>query len=208
MRPILPPLETFGLHSRMSALFWHTSSKNDDMHMIRYDLTTRSTDFATHIPHRAFTPSCSDYLIRPKSCLQHGQEYRPCQHFSHLCNDRPTQSVMPFAYPSKIQHSHHQHQPTAPIYHQTLTPLSLPIPGFHLLWVFERNSSAQPKNGVSGGQHPRPFGCNEHRSRKSSSKFFTLETGLDHRAHDCRPDLPEPPVSLTEDKKNCVRLAE
>jgi hypothetical protein len=47
----------------MSALFWHTSRKNDDMHMIKYDLTKRSTDFANHIPHRAFISSRSNHLI-------------------------------------------------------------------------------------------------------------------------------------------------
>jgi hypothetical protein len=102
MWPVSPQLRTFGLHSRMSALFWHTSRKNDDMHMIKYDLTKRSTDFANHIPHRAFISSRSNHLIQPKSCPQPGQGHRQRQHFSHHRNDKPAHSVTRFAYHSKM----------------------------------------------------------------------------------------------------------
>jgi hypothetical protein len=128
MWPVSPQLRTFGQHSRKSALFWHTSSRNDDMHMIKYDLTTRSTDFATHIPHRAFIPSRSDHLIRPNSCPQPGQEHRPCQHLSHFRKDRSAQRVTLFAYRSNLQHSHYHHRSMASVYHQTLAPPFFPIP--------------------------------------------------------------------------------
>jgi hypothetical protein len=150
MWPVSPQLRTFGLHSRMSALFWYTSRKNDDMHMIKYDLTKRSTDFANHIPHRAFISSRSNHLIQPKSCPQPGQGHRQRQHFSHHRNDKPAHSVTRFAYHSKMGHPHHQYWSTAPSYHQTPAPLSLPISGFNLLWIFEGSSSAQAANTTSG----------------------------------------------------------
>jgi hypothetical protein len=202
MWPVSPQLRTFGLHSRMSALFWHTSSRNDDMHMIKYDLTTRSTDFATHIPHRAFIPSRSDHLIRPNSCPQPGQEHRPCQHLSHFRKDRSAQRVTLFAYRSNLQHSHYHHRSMASVYHQTLAPPFFPTSRLHLPWIFERSSSAQTKNIESGWKHPRPFDCNMVCPRMWNSKSFTLETKLDYPAHDCRLDRPEPPTSLKRDTPN------
>jgi hypothetical protein len=90
---------------------------------------------------------------------------------SHFRNDEPTRSITLFACRSRIQHPHHHYRSSPRIYHQTLAPLSLPISGFHFLWIFERSSSAQPRNFVSGWKHPSPFGCNVFRSRKYDSKL-------------------------------------